>query len=107
LDRLHTLLHEAAFAYLLAANGVGCEKEEPLQSRVGKYVKHVTASRALRAMSVQILKIRWGYFRPSTSLRNNGSFWHDNDIPSESEARFIFDTVVCILRLSALWSAVT
>jgi len=86
---------------------VSLREEEPLSKSGGKYVKHVTASRALRAMSVKILKNSMGILQAFNDVRHNGSFAHDNDIPSE-RSPLILTRVVCSLRfVKALWSAVT
>lgn len=97
LDRLHTYCMKR-FANLLTNAGVPCVKEEPLQSRVGKYVKHVTSERQLRPMTVQILKNSMGILQHFNDVRNNSSFAHDNEIVSAEEGRLIFDTVVGLLR---------
>jgi hypothetical protein len=97
LDRLHTYCMKR-FMHLLDEAAVACSKEEPLQSRVGKYVRYLTESRTLRPMTQQILKNAMGILQQFNDIRNNRSFAHDNDITEPDEARLIFDTVLSILR---------
>jgi hypothetical protein len=37
-------------------------------------------------------------FQLYNDVRNNDSFAHDNDVLDKDEARFIFDTVIAMLR---------
>lgn len=97
LDRLHTYCMKK-FAHLLTARGSPCNTIEPLHSRVGKYVKALEAERELRPITKQILKNCIGIFQSYNDVRNNASFAHDNEIVSADEARFIFDTVMSMLR---------
>lgn len=97
LDRLHTYACKR-FAHLLRAQGLDCVREEPLHSRVGKYVKHLDAGQRLRPMTVQILKNSTGVLQSFNDVRNNASFAHDNDLVNPDEARLIVDTVLSILR---------
>lgn len=97
LDRLHTYCMKK-FSHLLQTRGAPIETSEPLHSRVGKYVKALEAERDLRPITKQILKNCIGIFQSYNDIRNNASFAHDNDLVSPDEARFIFDTVVSMLR---------
>lgn len=97
LDRLHTYCMKK-FAHLLALREMPPSTTEPLHSRVGKYVKALEAQRDLRPITKQILKNCIGIFQSYNDVRNNASFAHDNEIVSADEARFIFDTVVSMLR---------
>jgi hypothetical protein len=59
LDRLHTYCMKT-FAHLLKRQDVRVEREEPLHSRVGKYVKALDVQRALQPTTKQILKkLHW------------------------------------------------
>lgn len=71
---------------------------EPLHSRVGKYVKMLEAERTLRPITRQIMKNCIGIFQSYNDVRNNASFAHDNALIDAQEARFIFDTVIAMLR---------
>ncbi|MGX7896042.1 abortive infection family protein [Tsuneonella sp. HG222] len=96
-DRLHTYSCKR-FAHLLRGVGLDCEREEPLHSRVGKYAKHLNASRNLRPITVQILKNSTGVLQAFNDVRNNASFAHDNEIVGPDEARLIVDSVLSVLR---------
>lgn len=97
LDRLHTYSMKK-FSYLLDQRGAPPDHEEPLHSRVGRYVKLLDADRPLRPISKQIMKNCIGIFQSYNDVRNNASFAHDNDVVDKDEARFIFDTVISMLR---------
>jgi hypothetical protein len=97
LDRLHTYSMKK-FAYLLNERGAKPDREEPLHSRVGRYVKLLEAERSLRSISKQIMKNCIGIFQSYNDVRNNASFAHDNEVVDKDEARFIFETVISMLR---------
>src|SRR5258708_23871546 len=62
LDRLHTYCMKK-FSHLLAQRGTPPDREEPLHSRVGKYVKALEADRVLRPITKQIMKNCIGIFQ--------------------------------------------
>lgn len=97
LDRLHTYCMKR-FGHLLDKHGVDWKREEPLHSRVGKYVKVVGPRRGLHEMTYQIVRNGIGIFEKFNDVRNNESLVHDNEIIEQSEARFIFDSVTAFLR---------
>jgi hypothetical protein len=97
LDRLHTYCMKK-FGYLLDGHGVTWDRSEPLHSRAGKYVKALEATHPLRDVSRQIIKNAIGILDKFNHVRNNDSLAHDNDLPDDAEARFIFDSIVAILR---------
>jgi hypothetical protein len=97
LDRLHTYCMKR-FMHLLDVVGVECRREEPLQSRVGKYFGWVRENTQPSGMTNQILKNSMGILQQFNDVRNNRSFAHDNDVVDADEARLIFETVVAILR---------
>jgi hypothetical protein len=97
LDRLHTYCAKK-FGHLLDKRTVTWSRDEPLHSRVGKYVKAVHAEKPLQEMTLQILKNAIGVFDKFNQVRNNQSLAHDNDILHKAEARFIFDSVSAVLR---------
>ncbi|MBX7536086.1 abortive infection family protein [Erythrobacter sp. LQ02-29] len=97
LDRLHTYCMKR-FMHLLDEVGVPCTREEPLQSRVGKYVRWLREETGPSAMTLQILKNAMGILQQFNDIRNNRSFAHDNEVVDADEARLIFETVVAILR---------
>lgn len=97
LDRLHTYCVKK-FGHLLDKRGIVWTREEPLHSRVGKYVKALQAERDLRDMTLQILKNAIGVFDKFNHVRNNQTLAHDNKLPDKAEARFLFDSVTALLR---------
>lgn len=97
LDRLHTYCMKK-FGHLLDTHGIDWERNEPLHSRVGKYVKALEQGYALRDLTRQIIKNAIGIFEKFNHVRNNDSLAHDNALPSDAEARFIFDSITAMLR---------
>jgi hypothetical protein len=97
LDRLHTYCSKK-FGHLLDKRRIACNRDEPLHSRVGKYVKTINQERPLHDMTQQILKNSIGVFDKFNHVRNNQSLAHDNDLLHKAEARFIFDSVSAVLR---------
>jgi hypothetical protein len=97
LDRLHTYCAKK-FGHLLDQRNIPWDRDEPLHSRVGKYVKAVHAEKPLQDMTLQILKNSIGVFDKFNQVRNNQSLAHDNELLQKAEARFIFDSVSAVLR---------
>lgn len=97
LDRLHAYCMKK-FSHLLKKHGISCEREEPLHSRVGKYVKAVEQKHALHEFSKRAIKSSIGIFEQFNHVRNNATLSHDNELLDKAEARFIFDAVISILR---------
>lgn len=97
LDRLHTYCMKK-FAHLLEKRNISYDKNDPLHSRVGKYVKSLEKERNLKEISTRILKSSISIFDQFNDVRNNQSFAHDNDLIEKAEARFIFDSITSILR---------
>ena len=97
LDRLHTYCMKK-FAHLLDLRGVSFNRDDPLNSRVGKYIKELEKEHPLGEISRRILKSSISIFEQFNEIRNNKSFAHDNDLIDSRDARFIFDAVSAILR---------
>jgi hypothetical protein len=97
LDRLHTYCSKK-FGHLLDGRGIEWSREEPLHSRVGKYVKAIHQEKPLQDMTLQILKNAIGVFDKFNHVRNNQTLAHDNNLLHKAEARFIFDSVSSVLR---------
>lgn len=97
LDRLHTYCMKK-FAHLLEQNGYQTNKEEALHSRAGRYIKLVEAKGGTQDITLKIMKSSIAIFDSFNATRNNASFAHDNELVEKHEARFIFDSVVSILR---------
>jgi hypothetical protein len=100
LDRLHTYCMKR-FMYLVTETGLPCGRNAPLQSRVGKWIEHIKASRELRPITQEILDGAGKVLQHFNDIRNKNSFAHDNDIVRADEARLIFETVISILRFVA------
>ncbi|SPJ25054.1 abortive infection family protein [Palleronia abyssalis] len=101
LDRLHTYCMKR-FASLVRKHGGGeCGKDDPLHSRVGKYVKLMQAQRNLNPISERIMKSSISVFEAMNTIRNDKSFAHDNpELVEMEEARFIFDSIAAFLRFA-------
>lgn len=97
LDRLHTYCMKK-FAHLLKERAITSDRNDPLQSRVGKYVKALEQDHALREIARRIIKSAISVFEQFNDIRNNRSFAHDNDLIDPAEARFIFDAISAFLR---------
>jgi Abortive infection C-terminus len=97
LDRLHTYCMKK-FAYFLDQKGIAFDKDAPLQSRAGKYIKALEGEGRVRDISLKIMKSSISIFDSFNSIRNNESFAHDNEIVEKVEARFVFDAITNILR---------
>jgi AAA15 family ATPase/GTPase len=97
LDRLHTYCLKK-FGHLLELRGIPWTRDEPLHSRVGKYVKSVNQEQKLQGMTQQILKNAIAVFDKFNHVRNNQSLAHDNELLKKAEARFIFDSISAVLR---------
>ena len=97
LDRLHTYSMKRT-AHLIEKHGGTCDRDDPLHSRLGKYVRLLEEKRQLREISKRTLKSGISIFESFNSVRNNESFAHDNDIVEQAEARYIFDSITALLR---------
>lgn len=101
IDRLHTYCMKR-FASLVRKHGGGeCGYDDPLHSRVAKYVKLLRVQRELTPMSERIVRSSISIFEAMNPIRNDRSFAHDNpELVEMEEARFIFDSVTAFLRYS-------
>jgi len=97
LDRLHTYCMKK-FAHVLDQRKIAFDKDDPLHSRAGKYIKALEAEGKVRDISLRVMKSSISIFDSFNSIRNNESFAHDNEIVDKVEARFIFDAITNILR---------
>jgi Abortive infection C-terminus len=97
IDRLHTYCMKR-FGHLLEVRGVEWDRDEPLHSRVGKYVRILNQERQLRDVTAQIIKNAIAVFDKFNHVRNNQSLAHDNQLLDAAEARFIYDSITAILR---------
>lgn len=97
LDRLHTY-SQKKLRLLFEAKGETVGKDEPLNSRLGKYIKLLNRDGGRSDMTIQILKNSISIFEKFNGVRNNHSLAHDNDLIEAKEARFIFESVLCVLK---------
>ena len=97
LDRLHTYCMKK-FAHLLRQRGEQPSTGETLNARAGRYFNPLRRSGQIRPISQKIMKSTVETFELYNGIRNNESLAHDNSLVESNEARFIFDTVVSMLR---------
>ncbi len=97
LDRLHTYCQKKT-RLLLEAKGETAHKNEALHSRIGKYIKILAYEGDRSEMTIQILKNSISIFEKFNGVRNDQSLAHDNDLIEAKEARFIFESVLCVLK---------
>ena len=86
------------FAFVLDQKEIAFDKDAPLHSRAGKYIKALESEGRVRDISLKIMKSSISIFDSFNSIRNNDSLAHDNEIVDKVEARFIFDAITNILR---------
>ena len=98
LDRLHTYCMKKV-AYLIDTHGgEKCDQNEPLHSRMGRYIKLLEQERPLREITRRVLKASIGTLEAFNYVRNNESLAHDNDLVDQIEGRLIYDSITAILR---------
>lgn len=97
LDRLH-LFCLKRFNHLLTARGITSQKDEPLNSLVGKYKNALEKEGHLSEMSILFVRYSIAVFEKFNDIRNNRSLAHDNELLDVREAKFIFDAVGAVLR---------
>lgn len=101
LDRLHTYCMMRFAALIHKHGGPECGKDDPLHSRVGKYVRLLQQHQNLTPLSERIVKSSISVFQEMNPIRNDQSFAHDNEtLVTMDEARFIFDSITAFLRFS-------
>ncbi len=98
LDRLHTFVVKYV-RELCSRHGVAFDKETPLHSLFGSYVKVLHKNKLLESeMSERILKSSISVLDAFNDVRNNQSFAHDNPILNKNEAVLIFNGISNTLR---------
>ncbi|MEF2549941.1 abortive infection family protein [Aurantimonas sp. A2-1-M11] len=97
LGHLHTYCAKK-FGHLLDKRGIAWTREEPLNSRVGKYRKALEEEMPSHDMTRTIVRNSISIFEKFNDVRNNWSLAHDNPLLRQAEARFVFDSVVALLR---------
>jgi hypothetical protein len=98
LDRLHTFVVKYLRA-LCEKRGITIDKDKPLHSLMGEYVKALQKSGELESeMSALILKMSISVLEAFNRVRNNQSFAHDNPILNYEESLLIFNHVAGAIR---------
>lgn len=97
LDRLHTYCMKK-FAHLLVLRGDQVDSNDTLNGRAGRYFNPLRNSGKIRPVTNKIMQSTVQIFEQFNSVRNDHSFAHDNDLLDRSEAKYIFDAVVNLLR---------
>jgi hypothetical protein len=99
LDRLHTYCMKRFASLVLKHGGDACGENDPLNARVGKYLKALKQKQPITQMTERIIKSSISVFEAMNDIRNNQTFAHDNEklVPIE-EAKLIYDSVTALLR---------
>lgn len=98
LDRLHT--YTVKFVRELCdKHGIAYDKDKPLHSFFGEYVKHLSKSGLIKSvMAERILKTAISNLEAFNDVRNNQSFAHDNSILNYHESLLIFRSISSIVE---------
>lgn len=98
LDRLHT--YTVKFVRELCdKHGITYDKDKPLHSFFGEYVKHLSKSGLIKSvMTERILKTAISNLEAFNDVRNNQSFAHDNSILNYHESLLIFRSISSIVE---------
>lgn len=97
LDRLHTYAMKK-FADLLARDGVSVGHNDALHARAGRYINNLRQARQISEYSAKIAKSAVQVMEQFNQVRNNQSLAHDNEMLSLAEGRYVFETVLSLLR---------
>ncbi len=98
LDRLHT--YTVKFVRELCdKHGIAYDKDKPLHSFFGEYVKYLSKSGLIKSvMTERILKTAISNLEAFNDVRNNQSFAHDNSILNYHESLLIFRSISSIVE---------
>ena len=98
LDRLHTFVIKYVRS-LCEGRGIAVDRDKPLHSLFGEYVKHLKNAGNLQSeMTARILKTSISTLEAFNDVRNNQSLAHDNPILGYEEALLIFNHVASSIR---------
>jgi hypothetical protein len=98
LDRLHTFTTKFVRT-ACARQGIAVDKDNPLHSAFGQYVKLLRKQGLIRSeMTERILKTQIGILESFNDVRNNQSLAHDNKILSYNESLLIVNNVCSAIR---------
>jgi hypothetical protein len=98
LDRLHTFV--VKYVRTLCRNhGIVADRDKPLHSIFGEYVKHLRARGSLESdMTERILKSGISTLEAFNQVRNDRSFAHDNAMLNYDESLLIYNHVCASIR---------
>ncbi len=98
IDRLHTFVTRY-IRELCSKHGISFEKDTPLHSLFGMYVKALNSSGLIESeMTSRILKSSISVLEAFNKVRNNQSFAHDNPILNYNESLLIFNDISNVIR---------
>lgn len=98
IDRLHTFVTKYV-RDLCDKYSIEYDKNTPLHSLFGGYVKHLTNENKIESkMTVRILKSSISVFEAFNDVRNNQSLAHDNTILNYSESILIFNDIANVIH---------
>lgn len=101
LDRLHTFLVKY-FRALCAKRGIETDREKPLHSLAGEYIKALKNEGFIESeMTERILKSSISVMEAFNRVRNDKSFAHDNLLLNYDESLLIFSHVTSSIRFIA------
>lgn len=98
LDRLHTFTMRFVRS-LCEKHGITVERDKPLHSAFGEYVRKLKASGLIESkMTETILKSSISVLDAFNGVRNNKSLAHDNPVLNRNESLLIFQHVTSAIR---------
>jgi hypothetical protein len=98
LDRLHTFVMKY-IRQLCDKHGIGYDKNKPLHSLFGEYVKHLKQNNRIESqITERILKSSISILESFNDVRNNQSFAHDNPTLNYRESILIFNNVTSAIK---------
>lgn len=100
LDRLHTFVVKY-MRVVCQKHGIKTEKDKPLHSLVGEYVKRLKEKGYIESdMTERILKSSVSTLEAFSRVRNDRSFAHDNQILNYDESLLVFNHVASAIRFT-------
>jgi len=98
LDRLHTFVVKYV-RVLCEKHGIAVDREKPLHSLFGEYVKKLKAAGRLEStMTERILKSSISVLEAFNDVRNEQSLAHDNPVLNYEESLLIFNHIASAIR---------
>lgn len=98
IDRLHTFIVKY-IRELCIKHEIEFEKEAPLHSLFGMYIKFLNSYNLIESdMTQRILKSSISVLESFNYVRNNNSFAHDNSILNYNESLLIFNDISNLIR---------